>query len=736
MTIAAVPTRTSPLDEAIERYATAIWALEDAAPKPSFEEIVEALVARDALEKTRQIEQTPPAESIAKIIQLDSRLKEQALFVASNEKFPEWKKSVNAPSTSWWWDLEEPAKLLPTQAVERYATALRAIEESAPNPSLKQIQELLLARDAVEEVQKKNQPLSESITKTIIELDDSLRAQAGLIAQCEKLADWKKSVKSTQTVGWWWEVSPSLDQAIKGYEQALEVVEKLVDAGSNPSEAQVLEVLLARDAVEKFCGQNQPPANPDWIDKLSKLDQRLKQQQGAIAKGNRLDLWKQSLNPPTANNWWWNLNPILEEADKKSASWVDWLCHGLAVALLTTSGAYIANTGSLFQGDSKATTDVLQHFITFAQTALVAGGAAGTLTKRGNEVFAKILASMKVPSNKQAQTTLILSAGICGVTGLINNTAPTSLATLYTSQGQKLFDKGEYYSAQKAYEQALKFDKDNAKIYFRLGQTQQKLGRLPEAQKQYDEARKLDPKDPELLNALAKALVFQKLETLGWTGKLSDGAITLPNLYLDMALQESDKEKDEGLKLGMQADIWTNKGILDWAPIDFPNLSPDDFKDKPNDPKIKQYSRLLKHAMANFEKGKYQAEKAKDLTNKTPERLKRDRCFARLAKIVYLAYNIGENREFVSEEKRIKAAKDAFIQYDNDCWKETDASQETLNTQQLGIYDKSYIMATIKLHGVVELKEKIESADKTKQPNTQASSSPAPSDSNSPAPNK
>ena len=95
------------LDESIERYQKALDELESR-NNPSFEQIVEVIVARDVVEKRLQTDENSSGVSIARLIQLDSRLRDQREAIATNPKLVqytdqllEWKENINLPSTSW-----------------------------------------------------------------------------------------------------------------------------------------------------------------------------------------------------------------------------------------------------------------------------------------------------------------------------------------------------------------------------------------------------------------------------------------------------------------------------------------------------------------------------------------------------------------------------------------------------------------------------------------------------------
>lgn len=93
-------------------------------------------------------------------------------------------------------------------AVESYAVTLAVLESAATtHPSKQQILDVLKTRDEVYTVlTDKNQTNKEILIK-IIELDNRLKKQAGLITQIVQLSDWRASLHPP-AVAWWWFLEP------------------------------------------------------------------------------------------------------------------------------------------------------------------------------------------------------------------------------------------------------------------------------------------------------------------------------------------------------------------------------------------------------------------------------------------------------------------------------------------------------------------------------------------------
>lgn len=120
------------------------------------------------------------------------------------------------------------------------------------------------------------------------------------------------------------EQTSSLEAAIASYNQALNDLEQ---AKPQPSDQQVLAVLLARDAVEQALSTKTRTASAS-ITHLIQLDERLQAQARTIAAVD-LARWRDSLHPPESA-WWWFLEP-----PKRTTPWnnLDWLWNSLTVTL-------------------------------------------------------------------------------------------------------------------------------------------------------------------------------------------------------------------------------------------------------------------------------------------------------------------------------------------------------------------------------------------------------------------
>ncbi|WP_341525331.1 tetratricopeptide repeat protein [Nostoc sp. UHCC 0302] len=95
------------LDETIELYEKELTLLEDISDAVEAQ-ILRVLIARDQvhLELTKA---TPiSAEKLLKIIELDTRLKEQATRINQLVQLAQWRTCLNVSTEHWWWFIESP----------------------------------------------------------------------------------------------------------------------------------------------------------------------------------------------------------------------------------------------------------------------------------------------------------------------------------------------------------------------------------------------------------------------------------------------------------------------------------------------------------------------------------------------------------------------------------------------------------------------------------------------------
>ncbi|HBL12767.1 MAG TPA: hypothetical protein DD379_15470 [Cyanobacteria bacterium UBA11162] len=590
----AVPQATPAtlFDEAIERYKKALTELEST-PNLTFTQIVEVLVARDVVEKRREKDENPSGVSIAELIDLDSRLKEQHHVIANkggseewNKKLTEWKENLSLPSTYWWWQLTAP-ELSPQKTVERYKKALQKLIEKEDNPSTGEILKVLCARDEVAKICSGNQLQPEDRIAEIKKLDNRLWQNAVVIAKDDNLDEWK-AYYNPPASSWWWEIAteaPYFIEYVKRYQQVLHHLESSINLPEKEEEDLVLKLLKARDAVEKAL-KNQPSVPEPIAQHIIKLDQRLKKQRLILTKGKRLLIWKKTLNPPQSH-WWWHFQPSIFGEEDEVMPLKDRLWILAALACITIAASIALNTTQTFQSfrqDKDAVkADTTQNAIALAQGIGLLGVSGVTTTQKGRKFIETVLTSIPfIRPQWQAEATFGLSLTALGIVYGINHSLP-QFGNWYFQQGEKFVEEGELFKAKANYLQAKKFFRDaneNAQISLELGKVYEQQGNFQGAIKEYESALATD--NSEVMNNLGRAMLLEGLEKVSWTGKIKDDAvIRKARSYFEQVENKlnkkegsqkqqrtSDKNQDTQTERLLK-DTYINQGILAWSKVDF-----------------------------------------------------------------------------------------------------------------------------------------------------------------------
>jgi tetratricopeptide (TPR) repeat protein len=95
------------LGQSLERYSATITALEEAQPRPSAEQVLAVLKARDVVQAAIDKAQDN-VDDLMTLIELDRRLKQQTVRIAQNAKLADWRASLQPSEKGWWWFTELP----------------------------------------------------------------------------------------------------------------------------------------------------------------------------------------------------------------------------------------------------------------------------------------------------------------------------------------------------------------------------------------------------------------------------------------------------------------------------------------------------------------------------------------------------------------------------------------------------------------------------------------------------
>ncbi|MCP2729272.1 tetratricopeptide repeat protein [Limnofasciculus baicalensis] len=102
------PIISSNLEQAIADYAKALSLMAEATSNPSKQQILKILLARDAVAQALPEKTQVSEDSIARLIELDGKLKSQGEAIATYGALAEWQESLEPPKSSWWWFFQPP----------------------------------------------------------------------------------------------------------------------------------------------------------------------------------------------------------------------------------------------------------------------------------------------------------------------------------------------------------------------------------------------------------------------------------------------------------------------------------------------------------------------------------------------------------------------------------------------------------------------------------------------------
>jgi len=290
-----------------------------------------------------------------------------------------------------------------------------------------------------------------------------------------------------------------LEQAIQQCNDAI------ADIKNQPSSAQVLRVLIARDRVnsvleERTTSANSSPPSSEILDKLSQLDQALREKATKISFYTESADWRASFHP-NEKAWWW----FLEAPKTLWSDRFDWLWSGVSVTCLTISLGLIGDIAPRFL---TGTPDSFGAFTVSAQSVLTLLVAGGALTKSGQESLTRLLKTLNIPEKYWHELGAI--ASLLVVFGLFNfrQALPQIATTVYTNPGIESRKKGDWSTAEEKFNRAIKLNADDAQAHFQLGNLYEDMQMSDMARPQYQLA--IQGGIPGATNNLARLDILKK----------------------------------------------------------------------------------------------------------------------------------------------------------------------------------------------------------------------------------
>jgi tetratricopeptide (TPR) repeat protein len=264
---------------------------------------------------------------------------------------------------------------------------------------------------------------------------------------------------------------PRLDHSLERYETALGCLK----AELTPSKEQILEVLLARDALQSALVEQGMLGSTNW-DGVNKLDEQLKALAGKVYQVTDLPHWRALVkDKDKEESWWWFLPVTQQEGNK------DWLLNALSVTFLTISLGLVSNLGPRFWSGGL---DVFSSVGIAGQSVLTLLAAGGVLTKTGREGIERALTRWKLPKQDWQRYVCGVSFGLMVAPIGVYLLLPT-IADYYTQQGKRDYKAGQWVSAQRNLQRAILVHPDHAEAHLEMGVLHEDLQELDKAKSEY-----------------------------------------------------------------------------------------------------------------------------------------------------------------------------------------------------------------------------------------------------------
>ncbi len=265
-----------------------------------------------------------------------------------------------------------------------------------------------------------------------------------------------------------------IEQFLQQYETTIVVLES---AGVNPDAGQLIEVLLARDAVQRAL-EDRYPDSPGLLLHLLDLDQRLRSLGPVIGDPAVPEAWRASFRPP-AEAWWWSLDQVARKeppgSGRRAASNV------LALLLVTAALSLLVDTATrLLSGGP----DTLSVVAVVSQAVLAALAAGSSLTRSGEEAYRHFLAGLRMPESRWPVARLVSAAAVAALLLAFRLSLP-GMAISYNNRGLAHYAAGQLLSAQYDFTRAIQLNPDYSQAHYNLAILSEDLQNFETARLEY-----------------------------------------------------------------------------------------------------------------------------------------------------------------------------------------------------------------------------------------------------------
>jgi tetratricopeptide (TPR) repeat protein len=274
------------------------------------------------------------------------------------------------------------------------------------------------------------------------------------------------------------ETTSNLEKTVARYQTTLQRLE----TGENLSSEEVLDVLIARDAVNENLHEKTQVSSQILL-KIVDLDERLKQQTNQIVTVVKLKEW-QVFFQANESQWWWFLSEketLSSQEEKYNMIW-----DGLSIVSLT---AFVAYMTSLVPRFAVGGLSIFESFGVVGPSSLMALALSSLNGGAGKKVINNILQQVGIPKSYHSLATFGV-ASLLLMGAIMTQLNLPKIANIYYKKGLSYSKKGLLESAEDQFQQALALDSENPKFHIALGSIYEEQGKIDEAKLQYQQALK------------------------------------------------------------------------------------------------------------------------------------------------------------------------------------------------------------------------------------------------------
>jgi len=324
------------------------------------------------------------------------------------------------------------------------------------------------------------------------------------------------------------------------YEAALQALQ----ANSPPSHEAILQVLLARDALQIIL-ETKDGKSVNLLLKLQFLDEQLKKLKEAIAQGISLPLWRDTLYP-SSNNWWWFFE--VAKTPQKIKVWerVDWVFNLLTILCLTGFVSFVSQVLPLVFAGGLSLGESIGLLGPGGMVALVLSSIRGG---EGHKRLMQIMNSFGIPSRFQSEVTFLIAAILFAGGYYAQENLPRYYFHRYREDGNTKYNHHFLREAKKSFESALEIPNQDALevsyVHRSIGLIEEIRGDDAQALKQFQQALELG--DPLAYSDIGRLKIFS-------------GQFDEAETFLNLELQKKIPNQSPTAKNYMQYRLYRNLG--------------------------------------------------------------------------------------------------------------------------------------------------------------------------------